>query len=135
MPIGWAVDKFGQEKIAVLGILLSALAVFIISLSIDILYVIPAMFIFGLASVMMTLTINTVASRFTTKGVHGGLAGTISLFKDTGNLAGPILGGLALATISVSKTMWFICIIFLVTSVPVYLLLKRIKKVETKINV
>jgi MFS family permease len=128
MPTGAFIDRIGKSRAVLIGLLITAACTLMLSLTFNSYAVIGVMFVFGIASVLLTLLANSLASSFIIKGERGGFSGVVSFFKDIGNFAGPVLGGLSLKLVGVSSTMLTMTVILLVTTPFFYFAFRRKQK-------
>jgi MFS family permease len=128
MPTGKFIDKIGRSKALLIGLLIASACTFMLSITFNSYAVIGIMFVFGVASVLLSLLANSVASSYLLKNERGGFSGIVTFFKDIGNFVGPVLGGLSLKLLGVSETMLAMTIIMLVTTPIFYFAFSRKQK-------
>jgi MFS family permease len=125
VPMGIFIDKVGRAKAAVTGMSVAAIAMMVLSVSFALPIVVFAMFIFGIATVLLVILGNAVASELVNRDQRGGITGIVTFFKDVGNFVGPVFGGLIFSTIGTSDTMLTLSVVYLIALPPIFAAFKR----------
>jgi len=94
MPVGMASDRFGRKRPLILGLLLTGVATYLMSGSLEFTGAAIAVIVFGLAEAMGNGTIQVYAMDLAPEERRGEFIGVWFLFMTMGQITGPLVIGL-----------------------------------------
>ncbi len=123
VPAGKFADIYGEKNIVIIGMIIASLGFFMFSQSTDFLEVLTAVFVLNIGYAMVSPVINSVIVEWTTNKNLGGFTGLTEVFKDIGQVIGPILGGFILNRFDVTVMIYvsiLLSMIIIVTFLKMY---------------
>ncbi len=93
--VGKMMEKLGEERTIVIGLVLSALGAAMIILSPELVSIVISASVLAVGSGLMMPSINTAVSRRTDEDSQGMVMGMLGSFNSVGRTLGPVIGGLA----------------------------------------
>jgi MFS family permease len=114
--LGEKIDKAGSLKSLLFALILLGFTTVILSLSFNLLVLIPMMFVFGFANTITFIAFTSLLSEWSDKDDRGLLSGIRKSLMSVGTAVGPIISGLLLVLMGVKMTMAFLAVICFVTA-------------------
>ncbi len=94
LVVGKMMEKIGEEKTIVIGLLLSSLGAAMVIFSSDLISIILSASILAVGAGLMMPSINTAVSKRTDEDNQGVVMGLLGSFNSVGRTLGPVTGGL-----------------------------------------
>ena len=111
LPVGKYGDTKGRKGLMILGAIISILGFFMFTQAITFLGVLTAIFIINAGYAIVGPTLDSVVSDCIIDGHAGGFSGITEVFKDIGQIIGPLFGGFMIQRAG-SNSMVYSSIIF-----------------------
>ncbi len=94
LVVGKMMEKIGEEKTIIIGLLLSSLGAAMVIFSLDLLSIVISASILAVGAGLMMPSINTAVSKRTGEDNQGVVMGLLGSFNSVGRTLGPVMGGL-----------------------------------------
>ena len=128
IPSGIAADRYGRKKTLIIGLIITALSVWLMSDLSSFTGALAAVLIFGLAEAIGTGTVQTYAMDLAPEDKRGAFLGVWAFSQSAGQTAGPLFIGLIADTVSFTSAFLAVVVLLLIGTAMVMVLGKETYK-------
>lgn len=114
--LGRVSDRIGRSIPILVGLLLSGVVILIVPLATEFLPLLLISLTYGLGFVMVISSTPALVTDLTQKGAYGAAMGLLATIMDVGQMLGPIITGVILASAGYSESFWSLGVILLCTA-------------------
>jgi len=127
-------DRYGRVPTIIIGLLLGAVSITMITWSNDYMVIAVLIGLFGLGLATVTASSAALVADLARESSYGGALGILSSVKDIGHSTGPMAGGLLIAAYNYKTTFGVIGGILAFTSLAFGLVMRQIPRSKTSPN-
>ena len=128
IPSGIAADRYGRKKTLIIGLIITALSVWLMSDLSSFTGALAAVLIFGLAEAIGTGTVQTYAMDLAPEDKRGAFLGVWAFSQSAGQTAGPLFIGLIADTVNFTSAFLTVVVLLLIGTAMVMVLGKETYK-------